>query len=153
MHIHKELLLRGEGQVGIGVGVLGEKVDIAGAFIRQAKDLQVTPADIKERIDSLGLSDPLLGLGYDIYTDYQRALNYRSAVDFDDLIRLALQALQLDPDFLERLRFRLPYILEDEAQDSSRLQEEIIRTLAGQNGNWVRVGDTNPTGLFEYFFS
>jgi DNA helicase II / ATP-dependent DNA helicase PcrA len=124
--------------------------DIAGAFIRQAKDLQVTPAEIKERIDNLGLSDPLLELGYDIYTDYQRALNYRSAVDFDDLIRLALQALQLDPDFLERLRFRWPYILEDEAQDSSRLQEEIIRTLAGQNGNWVRVGDTNQA-IFETF--
>jgi len=46
--------------------------DIA-AHLSAAKDLQVTPADIKERIDSLGLSDPLLGLGYDIYTDYQRA--------------------------------------------------------------------------------
>jgi DNA helicase II / ATP-dependent DNA helicase PcrA len=124
--------------------------DVAGAFIRQSKDLQVTPAQIKERMDSLGISDPLLGLGYDIYTDYQRALNYRSAVDFDDLIRLALQALQLDPDFLERLRFRWPYILEDEAQDSSRLQEEIIRTLAGPNGNWVRVGDTNQA-IFETF--
>ncbi|MDR3576332.1 MAG: ATP-dependent helicase [Anaerolineaceae bacterium] len=124
--------------------------DIAGAFIRQAKDLQVTPAEIKERIDGLGISDPLLGLGYDIYVDYQRALNYRSAVDFDDLIRLALQALQLDPDFLKRLHFRWPYILEDEAQDSSRLQEEIIRTLVGQDGNWVRVGDTNQA-IFETF--
>src|SRR5271157_57849 len=124
--------------------------DIASAFIRQAKDLQVTPSEIKKRIDSIGLSDPLLDLGYDIYMDYQRALNYRSAVDFDDLIRLALQALQLDPDYLERLRFRWPYILEDEAQDSSRLQEEIIRTLAGPNGNWVRVGDTNQA-IFETF--
>jgi DNA helicase-2/ATP-dependent DNA helicase PcrA len=101
-------------------------------------------------MDGLGLSDPLLSLGYDIYTDYQRALNYRSAVDFDDLIRLALQALQLDPDFLARLRFRWPYILEDEAQDSSRLQEEIIRTLVGRDGNWVRVGDTNQA-IFETF--
>jgi len=30
------------------------------------------------------------------------------------------------------------------------LQEEIIRTLAGPNGNWVRVGDTNQA-IFETF--
>ena len=35
------------------------------------------------------------------------------------------------PAYLERLRYRWPYILEDEAQDSSRLQEQILR-LAGQ---------------------
>jgi DNA helicase-2/ATP-dependent DNA helicase PcrA len=34
-------------------------------------------------------------------------------------------------------------VLEDEAQDSSQLQEDILRLLAGERGNWVRVGDTN----------
>jgi len=58
------------------------------------------------------------------------------------LIRLALSALQSDPDLLERLRYRWPYILEDEAQDSSYLQEKILRLLTA-NGNWVRVGDPN----------
>ncbi|NIP85784.1 MAG: UvrD-helicase domain-containing protein, partial [Planctomycetales bacterium] len=43
-----------------------------------------------------------------------------------------------------------PYILEDEAQDSSRLQEEILRKLAGKGGNWVRVGDPNQA-IFETF--
>jgi len=41
------------------------------------------------------------------------------------------------------LRHRWPYILEDEAQDSSELQEKILRLLVGENGNWVRVGDPN----------
>ena len=54
-------------------------------------------------------------------------------MDYDDLIRLALQALQLDGDFLARLRHRWPYILEDEAQDSSRLQEKILRLLSGES--------------------
>ncbi|MBU1659959.1 MAG: ATP-dependent helicase, partial [Chloroflexi bacterium] len=66
-----------------------------------------------------------------IYADYQRALTYRGAVDFDDLIRLALDLLEADEEFLERLRYRFPYILEDEAQDSSLLQEQILRLLAG----------------------
>jgi len=71
-------------------------------------------------------------------------------LDFDDLIRLALQALTLDESYLERLRHRWPYILEDEAQDSSKLQEEILETLSASYGNWVRVGDPNQA-IFETF--
>jgi DNA helicase-2/ATP-dependent DNA helicase PcrA len=89
-------------------------------------------------------------MGWAIYADYQRALTYRGAVDFDDLIRLALLALQLDAKYLERLRHRWPFILEDEAQDSSRLQEQILRLLVGPDGNWVRVGDPNQA-IYETF--
>jgi DNA helicase-2/ATP-dependent DNA helicase PcrA len=131
---------------------------IAGSFIRQAKDLQLTPADLRDLLDrpqgqpSMFLSQPLplADMGRSIYADYQRALTYRGAVDFDDLIRLALLALQLDREYLERLRHRWPFILEDEAQDSSQLQEEILRLLAGPGGNWVRVGDPNQA-IYETF--
>jgi DNA helicase-2/ATP-dependent DNA helicase PcrA len=71
-------------------------------------------------------------------------------VDFDDLIRLALTLLENDPAYLERLRYRYPYILEDEAQDSSRTQERILSLLSGEDGNWVRVGDPNQA-IFETF--
>jgi DNA helicase-2/ATP-dependent DNA helicase PcrA len=63
-------------------------------------------------------------------------------VDFDDLVRLALEALDRDDRYMERLRRRWPFILEDEAQDSSRLQEEMLFRLSGDR-NWVRVGDPN----------
>ncbi len=72
---------------------------------------------------------PLAELGYSIYADYQRALAYRGAVDFDDLIRLALTLLESDEEFLERLRYRYPFILEDEAQDSSLTQQRILSLL------------------------
>jgi len=125
--------------------------DVASSFIRRAKDLQKTPAELRDRLDRLlPVPLPLVEMGWTIYADYQRALAYRGAVDFDDLIRLALQALELDADFLERLRRRWPYILEDEAQDSSQLQERILRLLAGPDGNWVRVGDPNQA-IYETF--
>ncbi len=150
--------------------------DVACSFIRQAKDMQITPAELRDRLDQLtgqlpnpptpfpareggvslppvgeGVSPfPLVEMGWAIYADYQRALTYRGAVDFDDLIRLALRALQLDPEFLQRLHHRWPFILEDEAQDSSRLQEEILKLLVGPDGNWVRVGDPNQA-IYETF--
>jgi len=123
---------------------------VAMAFIRTAKDMQVTPDVLLAQLERIPLPLPLAEMGAAMYADYQRALAYRGAVDFDDLIRLALQALQTDPEFTLRLRERWPYILEDEAQDSSRLQEEILRQLVGPNGNWVRVGDPNQA-IFESF--
>ncbi len=124
--------------------------NIALAFIRSAKDRCLSPSLIRERLDACGFSLPLAAMGVEIFSDYQRALEYRGAVDFDDLIRLALLALQSDPDYLSRLQMSWPYILEDEAQDSSRLQEEILSMLAGARGNWVRVGDPNQA-IYETF--
>jgi len=123
---------------------------IALSFIRQAKDSQITPDDLRDSLDRFAQSLPLVEMGWAIYHDYQRALVYRGAVDFDDLIRLALWALKLDEEYLERLRDRWPFILEDEAQDSSRLQEKILRLLVGPYGNWVRVGDPNQA-IYETF--
>jgi DNA helicase-2/ATP-dependent DNA helicase PcrA len=123
---------------------------LAGNFIRYAKDLQISPDALSQKLESLPVPLPLAQMGCDIYTDYERALAYRGAVDFDDLIRLALQALQTDEKLLDRLRYQWPYILEDEAQDSSRLQEVILTLLAGPKGNWVRVGDPNQA-IYETF--
>ena len=73
----------------------------------------------------------------------QRGLSVRGGVDFDDLILLALQALESDDSLLARLQQRWPYVLEDEAQDSSALQEQMLTLLTAGHGNWVRVGDPN----------
>ena len=136
---------------------LPELVDsLALSFIRSAKDRRLSPEDLRLALDRQpaapvpGGGLPLVEMGWEIYANYQRALTYRGAVDFDDLIRLALRLLELDAEFLERLRYRWPYILEDEAQDSSQLQEQILRLLSGSEGNWVRVGDPNQA-IFETF--
>ena len=126
---------------------------LGGNFIRMAKDLELTPALLRERMAAVSrgeVTSPLLDTGLAIYVDYQRALAYRGAVDYDDLIRLALEALQLDGEYLKRLQARWPFILEDEAQDSSRLQERILRLLTSNGGGWVRVGDPNQA-IFETF--
>ncbi len=123
-------------------------VTIANDFIRQAKDLALSPQTI---MDEAAHSDSLLlQMASNIYADYQLALNMRGAVDFDDLIRLAFRCLQSDPEYLARLQYRWPYILEDEAQDSSRMQESILRLLSDKSGNWVRVGDPNQA-IYETF--
>jgi len=124
--------------------------EIALSLIHTAKNERLSPDLLQEQLASLSVPLPLAEMGAQIYSDYQRALDYRGAVDFDDLIRLALTALERDESYLERLRRRWLYILEDEAQDSSKLQEQILQKLAGSNGNWVRVGDPNQA-IYETF--
>jgi DNA helicase-2/ATP-dependent DNA helicase PcrA len=146
---------------------------LALAFIRSSKDRLLTPESLRAKLDASPAPLPLAELGWSIYADYQRALAYRGTVDFDDLIRLALTLLESDEEYLQRLRYRYPFILEDEAQDSSMTQERILSLLSGgaeppsslrdtspiffENGgsrrgvgNWVRVGDPNQA-IFETF--
>jgi DNA helicase-2/ATP-dependent DNA helicase PcrA len=123
--------------------LLADAIDLANNFIRVAKELRVEPATLAANLDQQSGTWPLLDFGIRIYTDYQRSLFTRGAVDFDDLIVLALQALDADEHFLHRLQTRWPYVLEDEAQDSSLLQEIMLRLLTNNDGNWVRVGDPN----------
>lgn len=111
---------------------------LALAFIRSSKDRLLTPESLRTKLDVSPAPLPLAELGYSIYADYQRALAYRGAVDFDDLIRLALTLLESDEEFLERLRYRYPFILEDEAQDSSLTQERILSLLSGSRAERSR---------------
>src|SRR5215203_3326364 len=118
-------------------------IDVANSVIRLAKELRLEPYQLRSRLDRQSGNWPLLELGLHVYADYQRSLLVRGAVDFDDLIILALKALEADPAYLERLQDRWPFVLEDEAQDSSLLQETMLRLLTRKHGNWVRVGDPN----------
>jgi DNA helicase-2/ATP-dependent DNA helicase PcrA len=123
--------------------LIDDAIDIATNFIRVAKELPVEPHVLAQHLAQQSGAWPLLDFGIRIYADYQRSLLLRGAVDFDDLILLALQALAADEGYLNRLRNRWPYVLEDEAQDSGSAQEHMLRLLTGGSGNWVRVGDPN----------
>ena len=125
-------------------------IESARNFINRAKDELLTPEHLAEQLARSRQELSLAQMCIEIYDDYERALAYRGALDFADLIRLALTTLRDNPDYLAALQHKYPYILEDEAQDSSRSQEAILRLLVGQGGNWVRMGDPNQA-IYETF--
>lgn len=116
------------------------------AFIRTAKDANVSPSQLIAKVDKD--APILLAAGTEMYDQYQKNLTMRGMLDFDDLISLALASLRHSPELADRLRAKFAYILEDEAQDSSLTQERILRAIT--NGNWVRVGDPNQA-IYETF--
>jgi DNA helicase-2/ATP-dependent DNA helicase PcrA len=123
---------------------------VSSNWIKQAKDLGQSPADLQLLINQQVEGTELVNACNEIYAGYQTALNNRVGLDFSDLISLAYRCLQNDPDLLSLLRHRWPFVLEDEAQDSSALQQKILELLCGPEGNWVRVGDPNQA-IYESF--
>jgi DNA helicase-2/ATP-dependent DNA helicase PcrA len=78
-----------------------------------------------------------------VYREYQRRLLEASAVDFDDLLLLAVRLLREHPDALARWRTRFSYILVDEFQDTNLAQWELVRLLAAEHRNVMVVGDSD----------
>ena len=113
--------------------------------IKRAKDIGLSESRLSEAISESGAADDfqLLALISEVYEAYQAQLSAYPGYDYEDLMAYAYRILSSDPVFLNRMRARWPYILEDEAQDSSEIQERVLKLLSGDNGNWVRVGDPN----------
>ncbi len=83
-----------------------------------------------------------------LYAHYQTLLSAQGLIDYDDMILAALKTLG-EPDIRRLWQSRVFAIFEDEAQDSSPLQTQLLEALAGDPEestkplNLVRVGDPN----------
>ena len=118
--------------------------NIAQAVIRTAKNMRVRAESLIEWVgESDDASDQFLRIGAQIYQLYQQQVETIGGLDFNDLVWLAVDLLEHHPDLRQRLGRRWPIVLEDEAQDSVPLQEELLTLLSEEGGNWIRVGDPN----------
>lgn len=81
----------------------------------------------------------------DIVEEFEAQLEVQKYIDFDTMINETYNLLKRDTVILEYLRGKYKYILEDEAQDSNSVQSQILYLLAGENGNYIRVGDPNQS--------
>ena len=84
-----------------------------------------------------------------VYHVYQALLKRAGAVDFDDMLRLAVKLLDEHPDVLSRLRKRIHYLLVDEFQDTNHAQMQLIYKLIGSAGNLTAVGDEDQ-GIYRW---
>jgi len=77
----------------------------------------------------------------DVYRRYQDEKRKRGVIDFDDLIRLAAQALENDAEFAATQRWRFRDFFVDEFQDVSRAQMRLLRAWLADRDSLCVVGD------------
>ena len=107
--------------------------------ITYAKNMMLTDDGIKELDKKTG--HPIR----DIYRAYTEAMREQRRMDYDDQLVYAYRILRKYPRILQAVRNTYRYICVDEAQDTSRIQYEIVRLLAGKNGNLFMVGDEDQS--------
>jgi DNA helicase-2/ATP-dependent DNA helicase PcrA len=80
-----------------------------------------------------------------VYARYQQRLQQANALDFGDLLLLAVRLFEAHPEVLHKYRQRFRYIHVDEFQDTNQVQYRIIHLLAGQHRNLCVVGDDDQS--------
>jgi DNA helicase-2/ATP-dependent DNA helicase PcrA len=81
----------------------------------------------------------------EVYRLYQQRLLEASAMDFDDLLKVAVELLAAFPDVLSFYQDRFRYILVDEYQDTNHAQYMLVKLLAEKHGNLCVVGDSDQS--------
>ena len=108
-----------------------------GAFSRLKLDVGVTAAEVA--------CDPAPGPVARAFLAYEAALAASGAIDFDDLVALALRQLEADTTLLARWRSRCAHLLVDEVQDVDASQLRLALLLAAPDNRIFLVCDDDQT--------
>ena len=81
----------------------------------------------------------------DIYEYYERELRKNNALDFDDLLLVAVKLLQSNEAVLDKYSKRFRYVMIDEYQDTNHAQYLLAKLLASHWKNIAVVGDADQS--------
>ncbi len=117
---------------------------------RSADELLAQVANHNRTLGGSSSLDSCLLWALQVYESYQIELRRRHVIDYDDLGWRALELMEQHPSIRQEVESWYDYVLEDEAQDSSPLQEDLLKAISHRTGHLVRVGDPNQsiTGTF-----
>jgi len=80
-----------------------------------------------------------------IYQTYQEYLIENNLVDFDDLLMLTHELLEIDDELRKSISQRYQYIMVDEYQDTNELQLQLLKKLCDTHTNLCVVGDDDQS--------
>jgi DNA helicase II / ATP-dependent DNA helicase PcrA len=121
---------------------------LALTVIREAKSSGLLPEKLWELSELTNDGYEILAIAAGLYEQYQLLMKAQDFIDYDDMILAALRVLENDA-IRAMWQSQIFGVFEDEAQDSSPLQERLISLLARDpanpqaSPNLIRVGDPN----------
>lgn len=79
----------------------------------------------------------------EFFEEYKKVLQSNNLIDYDDMLLFSVKLLEENPDILKYYQEICHYVVEDEAQDSSAIQQRLIELLSSKHKNLIRCGDVN----------
>ena len=89
------------------------------------------------------ISDVKLKRFKEFFAGYQQILSEANLIDYDDMLISSVKLLEENDDIKNYYQDLCVYIIEDEAQDSSSIQQRLINILSAKHKNLIRCGDIN----------
>ncbi|NER40117.1 MAG: ATP-dependent helicase [Oscillatoria sp. SIO1A7] len=122
---------------------------LAHTVVHEAKSSGLSPRDLWELAQTVPQDDyQIMAVASGLYDQYEILLRSRNFIDYDDMILAAKQVLSNQSARLVWQK-QVFAVFEDEAQDSTPLQAELLEILASDPNqpdappNIIRVGDPN----------
>ncbi|MCC5613507.1 ATP-dependent helicase [Nostoc sp. CHAB 5836] len=119
--------------------------ELANTVIHEAKSSGISPQLLREWSKQTTDEYAILSIAAGLYEQYQNLMRSRDFIDYDDMILAALRVLENDS--ARRIEQNQVFaVFEDEAQDSSPLQTQLLEILAGDEGDEGDQGDEGDGG-------
>ncbi|MDR0904370.1 MAG: UvrD-helicase domain-containing protein [Ruminococcus sp.] len=112
--------------------------------ISRAKDKLLTPDDYAEE-NKKSPDQYQVKITTRVYKLYQAKCQAADAVDFDDIIMLAVKLLEDFPDLREYYNRRFTHMMVDEFQDTNAAQYRLAELICGEHKNLCVVGDDDQS--------
>ncbi|MBL7031661.1 MAG: DUF3553 domain-containing protein [Nitrospira sp.] len=109
--------------------------------ISSLKASLVEPDDLLSNEESYGFDEKFAR----VYVRYQDELKKNNALDFDDLIMLAVKLFEKHPSILKKYQKEFSHVMIDEFQDTNISQYKFARLLCSKHKNICAVGDDDQS--------
>ena len=114
--------------------------------IEWAKNRLIPPSRYLEEIERVGHEPPIPAeMMHRVYDGYERRKTRAEQIDFEDMLRLAVELFDERPVAAEELRARLHAFTVDEYQDVNTLQQALLERWLGDRDDVCVVGDDYQT--------
>lgn len=131
---------------GVGLGRGADDLKVLRSILARISELKraLVPPEAAPRSREHGIE---LDVAYQAYA---RKLRQLGAADFDDLLLLANRLFVEHPRIAKHYRRMYRFVLVDEAQDTSRAQYELLRSLLGDDHRNVLVVADADQAIFAF---
>ncbi len=105
-----------------------EPDDYVAAAAKASRDTPEAPAKVAE-----------------VYTAYEQVKRNAGVIDFEDLLRAAVWAIEQHPDVADQIRSQYRHFVVDEYQDVNPAQQRLLQAWLGERADLTVVGDASQT--------